>query len=368
MPVMPASVSISMMFRRKYGPWQPLAARMGGSGRATGVTLSPVMVSRDSRRRSLDALRQLNEFEAKTFGDPETVTRIEQYELAYRMQASVPETFDISAFLGELRQGDNLLAIQGVNQAIDSSDFSLIPELATAGSAANGLGCGDILYATAATVGLSGRADACTTHSVRLNGQPAAYDAFRGRWSGSVTVGPGDNPVTIEAFDGAGGLLETREIIVRRLAGAFTPVSGTLAGNTVWRPQDGPYLMTANVVIPAGSSLTIQAGTVVLGQSGASIIVRGRITADGTEAQPIIFRAAGCENRWGGIGIEGTGTGAANPTHVLRYCDFEFGDLPAGFEGNVAPVGSKLLVDHCKFKFITANAVDGTDARVEVMA
>ena len=57
---------------------------------------NPAGMSRDSRRRSLDALRQLNEFEAKTFGDAETFTRIEQYELAFRMQASVPETFDIT--------------------------------------------------------------------------------------------------------------------------------------------------------------------------------------------------------------------------------------------------------------------------------
>lgn len=56
----------------------------------------PAGMSRDSRRRSLDALRALNEIESKAFGDPETVTRIEQYELAYRMQASVPETFDIA--------------------------------------------------------------------------------------------------------------------------------------------------------------------------------------------------------------------------------------------------------------------------------
>jgi len=41
-------------------------------------------------------LHKLNEAEAKLYGDPETVTRIEQYELAYRMQISVPEVFDIS--------------------------------------------------------------------------------------------------------------------------------------------------------------------------------------------------------------------------------------------------------------------------------
>jgi hypothetical protein len=57
---------------------------------------NPAGMDRASRRRSLDALRELNQFEAKQFGDPETLTRIEQYELAYRMQIAVPEVFDIS--------------------------------------------------------------------------------------------------------------------------------------------------------------------------------------------------------------------------------------------------------------------------------
>jgi hypothetical protein len=56
----------------------------------------PPGMSRSLRRRSLDALRRLNEIELEEFGDPETVTRISQYELAYRMQASVPEIMDIS--------------------------------------------------------------------------------------------------------------------------------------------------------------------------------------------------------------------------------------------------------------------------------
>src|SRR5947207_7883628 len=52
-------------------------------------------MDRDSRRRSLDALRRLNEVELQQFGDPETLTRISQYELAYRMQIAVPEVMDI---------------------------------------------------------------------------------------------------------------------------------------------------------------------------------------------------------------------------------------------------------------------------------
>ena len=56
----------------------------------------PAGMSRETRRRSLDALKKINQGEAELFGDPETITRIEQYELAYRMQASVPDAFNIA--------------------------------------------------------------------------------------------------------------------------------------------------------------------------------------------------------------------------------------------------------------------------------
>ena len=50
-----------------------------------------------TRRRSLDALKDLNEMQLKQVGDPETLTRIAQYELAYKMQSSVPQLMDIAA-------------------------------------------------------------------------------------------------------------------------------------------------------------------------------------------------------------------------------------------------------------------------------
>jgi hypothetical protein len=56
----------------------------------------PPGMDRTLRRQTLDALRDLNEQQAADFGHPETATRIAQYELAYRMQASVPEVMDIS--------------------------------------------------------------------------------------------------------------------------------------------------------------------------------------------------------------------------------------------------------------------------------
>ncbi len=55
---------------------------------------NPPGVPPQVRRDTLDGLRALNEMNYKLVGDPETHTRIEQYELAFRMQASVPELTD----------------------------------------------------------------------------------------------------------------------------------------------------------------------------------------------------------------------------------------------------------------------------------
>lgn len=90
---------------------QPLYDRLWGSGflptRYQGVkflsTGDPVLylsnppgVDQDTRRRFLDDLGALNGLKEEEFGDPETSTRIAQYEMAYRMQSSVPELTDLS--------------------------------------------------------------------------------------------------------------------------------------------------------------------------------------------------------------------------------------------------------------------------------
>jgi hypothetical protein len=67
----------------------------------------PPGMDRELRRRSLDALRDLNEAQARELGHPETLTRIAQYELAFRMQTSVPEVMDIG------REPDRVLEAYG---------------------------------------------------------------------------------------------------------------------------------------------------------------------------------------------------------------------------------------------------------------
>ncbi|TWT40628.1 DUF1501 domain-containing protein [Botrimarina hoheduenensis] len=90
---------------------QALFSRLWGSGflpgKHQGVSLraqgDPVLflsdppgVDRAARRRMLDRLAVFNERTLAAIGDPETQTRIEQYEMAFRMQSSVPELTEIS--------------------------------------------------------------------------------------------------------------------------------------------------------------------------------------------------------------------------------------------------------------------------------
>ena len=57
---------------------------------------NPSGIDKDDRRRMLDDLSQLNSMAYEEFGDPEIQTKIQQYELAYRMQSSVPELTDLT--------------------------------------------------------------------------------------------------------------------------------------------------------------------------------------------------------------------------------------------------------------------------------
>ena len=90
---------------------QPLYDRLWGSGflpsRYQGVKFhnnedrvlylsNPPGITSDVRRRFLDDLAKLNQQNADKFGDPEILSRVAQYEMAYRMQSSVPELTDLS--------------------------------------------------------------------------------------------------------------------------------------------------------------------------------------------------------------------------------------------------------------------------------
>ena len=58
---------------------------------------NPKGMSREVRRQSIEAINEINRRDYEQFGDPETLSRIAQYEMAFRMQMSVPEAMDLSS-------------------------------------------------------------------------------------------------------------------------------------------------------------------------------------------------------------------------------------------------------------------------------
>ncbi|MBS1790963.1 MAG: DUF1501 domain-containing protein [Acidobacteria bacterium] len=95
----------------RNGGDQPLYDRLWGSGflpsQYQGVKFhsgadpvlflsNPPGISQEVRRKFLDDLAEMNQLNAKEYGDPEIQARIAQYEMAYRMQSSVPELTDLS--------------------------------------------------------------------------------------------------------------------------------------------------------------------------------------------------------------------------------------------------------------------------------
>ena len=103
--------SYVVMHARSRFPEQSLFSRLWGTGfmpsdhqgillRSQGDPVlylsNPKGVNRKDRRVQLDTLAALNQQQHEKFGDPEILARIRQHEMAYRMQASIPELMDLS--------------------------------------------------------------------------------------------------------------------------------------------------------------------------------------------------------------------------------------------------------------------------------
>ncbi len=108
---LPTFVVLHATHTSPYANVQAISARLWGAGylpgKHAGVALrshgDPVLylqdtpgLSRELRRKMLDGLNDLNRRSYELVGDPEIQTRMQQYEMAFRMQASVPELADLS--------------------------------------------------------------------------------------------------------------------------------------------------------------------------------------------------------------------------------------------------------------------------------
>ncbi|MBS0205602.1 MAG: DUF1501 domain-containing protein [Planctomycetes bacterium] len=87
---------LSRLWGSGFLPSQHQGVKLRGVGDPVLYLTDPQGIDRDGRREMLDGLAQLNELQLADVGDPEIRARITQYELAFRMQTSVPELMDLS--------------------------------------------------------------------------------------------------------------------------------------------------------------------------------------------------------------------------------------------------------------------------------
>jgi hypothetical protein len=89
--------------------------RFRNSGDLVPYLANPAGISQSSRRSLLDTIADINRAHLADYGDPEIDTRIAQYEMAYRMQTSVPDLVDFS------NESESTLARYGVDALVKGS-------------------------------------------------------------------------------------------------------------------------------------------------------------------------------------------------------------------------------------------------------
>ena len=149
-----------------------------------------------------------------------------------------------------------------------------------------------------------------------------------------------------------------------------TIVGGTLASNTTWT-QGGTYQIDSILIVPAGVTLTIEAGVTVENYSGTgsqryNFDVEGTLIANGTAAQPIHFNPG--STGWSGLSITG-GPGAINTGSSLSYVIFEGGGYGgSGVTGDLRLNYAVVNVHHCQFNNSPGDGILGDNAGSEGVA
>ena len=200
-----------------------------------------------------------------------------------------------------------------------------------------------------------GTANVIETRSVLLNGQLADWlpvygdvDDGQCKWAiapgTNIPLNPGINRIIVQTFDGPNGTgneLERGYIDIWYDDGDDVSLSTLPPGGMVLDAASGPWVVTNDLVVPSGATLTIEPGTTLFFDAGTGITVQsgGRLVAEGTEYQRIRFtKVLGSTLQWDGIKFDHT-----LEDNRLCFVDHEFGDAQ---DESTDVQYSRLLIDN----------------------
>ena len=144
-------------------------------------------------------------------------------------------------------------------------------------------------------------------HQSRRESADISFDAELTASTRIPSLNPGINHMLIEAIDAAGEIIGTREFDIWFDDGATTSVSGELTEDVTWTAAAGPYLVSADIVVAVGVTLTIEPGTSVYFANDTRMTVRGHLLAEGNPGNLVVFaQEPGNTGGWEGVHFENT--------------------------------------------------------------
>jgi hypothetical protein len=128
----------------------------------------------------------------------------------------------------------------------------------------------------------------------------------------------------------------------QRSGAPTTDWGGRLPGDTTLDPAGNPHIVNTDLIVPAGVTLTIEPGVELYFAPGAALIVYGRLMAEGTATETILFTRRDAGTYWGAIAILYSGADNRIAHAVIEYTSRLEGEFPRSH--GVTAYGSRLTL------------------------
>jgi len=151
---------------------------------------------------------------------------------------------------------------------------------------------------------------------------------------------------------------------IKSVEAADINVSGVISSNTTWT-ADNVYIVVGDVTVSEGITLTIQAGVTVKFNSNTLLLVNGRLIADGTTGQHVIFTSSNsvpAAGNWKGIYFGSTSTGSILDYCEVRYAGGSYFYVGAWRTAGVLAYGSSPTITNCTFANNSGRAIEAQAA------